>query len=163
MIFQNFSRIFLAGLIVLLSLSEETFAFVQRPAFHASTAYVSPFSAKIRLEMAGAEGPAVLDRPETIEDVDVDKDNKTEKDEQFSSAGWEIRLFNDPVNKREFVAMCLSTICGKSDTESYQIMMAAHKNGMGVVGLYMFEVAELYYGSLRENGLSVDMVQVDDE
>jgi ATP-dependent Clp protease adapter protein ClpS len=162
MFFEKVSRMFLAGLIVLLSLSQGTFAFVQRPAFHASTtAYVSRFSANIRLEMA--DGPAVLDRPETIEDVDVDKDNKTEMDEKFSSGGWEIRLFNDPFNKREFVARCLSTVCGKTDTESYQIMMAAHKNGMGVVGLYMFEIAELYYSSLKENGLLVDMVKVDDE
>ena len=41
--------------------------------------------------------------------------------------------------------------------------MEAHKNGMGVVGRYMFEVAELYYNSLQENGLLVDMRLVDDE
>lgn len=106
-------------------------------------------------------GPAVLDRPETIEDVDIDKD--TQRENKLGGEGWEIRLFNDPFNKREFVARCLATICGKSDTESYQIMMEAHNNGMGVVGRYQFEIAELYYNSLRENGLSVDMIPVDDE
>ena len=34
---------------------------------------------------------------------------------------------------------------------------------MGVVGRYNLEIAELYYKSLKENGLTVDMVQVDDE
>jgi ATP-dependent Clp protease adapter protein ClpS len=34
---------------------------------------------------------------------------------------------------------------------------------MGVVGRYMFEVAELYYASLRENGLMVEMVPVEEE
>jgi len=77
--------------------------------------------------------------------------------------GWEIRLFNDPMNHRTFVAKCLCEICGKSDGESYQIMMQAHKNGMGVVGRYHYEIAELYYGSLKEEGLTVEMVQVDDE
>jgi ATP-dependent Clp protease adapter protein ClpS len=106
-------------------------------------------------------GPAVLDRPETIEIIDVDK--STEQQEKIGGEAWEIRLYNDPFNKREFVARCLAEVCGKSDTESYQIMMEAHRNGMGLVGRYNFEIAELYHGSLRENGLMVDMVQVDDE
>jgi len=33
---------------------------------------------------------------------------------------------------------------------------------MGVVGLYAYEIAELYYGSLKAEGLTVKMVQVDD-
>lgn len=110
-----------------------------------------------------SDGPAILDRPETIEDIDISEKKETERDSKLGGEGWEIRLFNDPFNKREFVARCLSTICGKSDTESYQIMMQAHNNGMGVVGRYQFEIAELYYSSLRENGLMVDMVPVDDE
>ncbi len=106
-------------------------------------------------------GPAVLDRPETIEITDVEKN--TEKQEKIGGEAWEIRLYNDPFNKREFVARCLAEVCGKSDTESYQIMMEAHRNGMGLVGRYNFEIAELYHGSLKENGLMVDMIPVDDE
>jgi ATP-dependent Clp protease adapter protein ClpS len=162
MFFEKFPRIFLAGILALLSLSVETLAFNQRPAFfHVVTTNKTP----IRLAMAADGGPAILDRPETIEKVNIEINDveKTEKDEKVGAPGWEIQLFNDPVNKREFVARCLSTICGKSDTESYQIMMAAHKNGMGVVGRYVFEIAELYYKSLKENGLLVDMVEVDDE
>lgn len=34
---------------------------------------------------------------------------------------------------------------------------------MGVVGRYHYEIAELYYGSLKEEGLTVQMVEVDDE
>ena len=119
---------------------------MQKPALRTSTIKLSP----MWLKMAG---PAVME-PETIEkvDADVDEDKKTQMDQRTSDGGWEIRLFNDPFNKREFVARCLTTICGKSDSESYSIMMEAHKNGMGVIGRYMFEVAELYYGSLQENG-----------
>lgn len=127
----------------------------QQPVFGARVIHRSTVSSPLN------DGPAVLDRPETIEDVDVMKD--TERANKLGGEGWEIRLFNDPFNKREFVARCLSTICGKSDTESYQIMMEAHKNGMGIVGRYQFEIAELYYNSLRENGLMVDMIPVDDE
>uniref|UniRef100_A0A7S4AB74 Adaptor protein ClpS core domain-containing protein n=2 Tax=Pseudo-nitzschia australis TaxID=44445 RepID=A0A7S4AB74_9STRA len=95
--------------------------------------------------------------------VEVIKDEDTEQQQKPGKNGWEIQLFNDPFNQRTFVAKCLCTICGKSDGESYQIMMQAHKNGMGVVGRYHYEIAELYYGSLKGEGLTVQMVEVDDE
>lgn len=153
---------------------------VGNPIIHRNTGmWVSPSSSsssssvvwagnvyKIKPTRLAMSGPGVLDRPETIEKVDeevVEDKKTTEESDKSGRDGWEIRLFNDPWNKREFVARCLSTICGKSDTESYQIMMEAHKNGMGVVGRYMFEVAELYFQSLREEGLTVEMIQVDDE
>lgn len=34
---------------------------------------------------------------------------------------------------------------------------------MGVIGRYHLEIAELYTGSLKEEGLLVRMVEVDDE
>jgi len=106
-------------------------------------------------------------KPKTVEEEKIkiikDIEDDTESKEKNGKDGWEIRLFNDPMNHRTFVAKCLCEICGKSDGESYQIMMQAHKNGMGVVGRYHYELAELYYGSLKEEGLTVEMVQVDDE
>ena len=150
-----FSSLFTTFLFFWLSLIGTTSAF-QRPTFTSNHQVIQ------RTTLSQLyDGPAVLDRPETIEKVDIDKD--TQRDNKLGGEGWEIRLFNDPFNKREFVARCLATICGKSDTESYQIMMEAHNNGMGVVGRYQFEIAELYYNSLRENGLMVDMIPVDDE
>ena len=150
-------RTFLSLLVVLLcSLPTTTTAFAPIVAIPSKTITTTSTT-----HYAESGGPAVLDKPTTVEKTDVDKD--TEKDSKFSSQGWEIRLFNDPFNKREFVARCLATICGKSDTESYQIMMEAHNNGMGVIGRYLFEVAELYYKSLQDNGLLVDMVPVEDE
>ena len=61
--------------------------------------------------------------------VEIIKENITEDEKKSGKNGWEIQLFNDPFNHRTFVAKCLCTICGKSDTESYQIMMQAHRNG----------------------------------
>jgi len=104
-----------------------------------------------------------LEPPQTIEKKDVDVAKTTKRDKRTDSGGWEIRLYNDPFNKREFVARCLTTICGKSDGESFQIMMQAHNNGIGVIGRYVFEIAELYHSSLKEEGLMVDMVPVEDK
>lgn len=125
-------------------------------------AFSTPLTARqnTRRVTFAATAPAVIEKPETIIKEAPDQ---TEKQQRLGSEGWELRLYNDPFNKREFVARCLATICGKSDTEAFQIMMHAHKNGMGVVGRYQFEIAELYHNSLKDNGLYVDMVPVDDD
>eukprot|EP00542_Grammatophora_oceanica_P014096 CAMPEP_0194034566 /NCGR_PEP_ID=MMETSP0009_2-20130614/6986_1 /TAXON_ID=210454 /ORGANISM="Grammatophora oceanica, Strain CCMP 410" /LENGTH=157 /DNA_ID=CAMNT_0038675537 /DNA_START=58 /DNA_END=531 /DNA_ORIENTATION=- len=89
---------------------------------------------------------------------------KEDTSEASSNLGkWEVRLFNDPFNKREFVARCLNTICGKSDGQAFQIMMEAHEKGMGVIGRYAFEVAENYVSQLQGEGLLVNMVKVGDD
>lgn len=148
-----------------------------------STAFTAPFTAPV----AGSSSPntvaprffscvvplrmsMVTDAPtkpktdkKSDTTVEVVKGEDTEKEPKNGKNGWEIQLFNDGYNHRTFVAKCLCTICGKTDGQSYQIMMQAHKNGMGVVGRYHYEIAELYYGALKGEGLTVDMVEVDDE
>lgn len=128
-----------------------------------TTATATTFTASLsssRLASTVVDSPA---ETKTNKKVEILKDNVAENEKKNGKDGWEIQLFNDGYNHRTFVAKCLCTICGKTDTQSYQIMMQAHKNGMGVVGRYHFEIAELYYGSLKEEGLTVQMVQVDDE
>ena len=77
---------------------------------------------------AVADAPAKEKQKEST-GVEIVKDEDVESDEKTGKNGWEIQLFNDPYNHRTFVAKCLCTICGKSDGESYQIMMQAHRNG----------------------------------
>jgi ATP-dependent Clp protease adaptor protein ClpS len=110
-------------------------------------------------------GPSVLEpaiaKPQVVEKTNVEK--KTEDDTTYKKRGWAVRLFNDPMNKREFVAMCLSKVAGLTDGQAYQVMMQAHQNGVSVVGRYDQERAELYRDSLRDNGLVVDMIEVSDD
>lgn len=106
----------------------------------------------------------VIESPPVTKSVElIKKKMRSDQEEKKGGDGWEIQLFNDPFNHRTFVAKCLSEICGKSDPESYQIMMQAHKNGMGVIGRYHLEIAELYFNSLKAEGLTVQLVEVDDE
>lgn len=165
------------GSILALLLSGAAFAFpspavISSPAARMighgrNTVVVSAITAMpMPMRMSDSDGgPAVSDRPAETKEVvkDNDVDDKEEVDERTSSGGYEIRLLNDPFNKREFVARCLNTVCGKSDSESYEIMMEAHSNGMGVVGRYMFEIAELYYTRLQEAGLLVQIVPMGDD
>ena len=70
---------------------------------------------------------------------------------------------NDPMNKREFVARCLTEICSLSDGAAYQCMMQAHQFGISVVGTYHLEMAEMYRDQLTNEGLLIDMIEVEDE
>ena len=106
--------------------------------------------------------PGVTDKPATKEFKQVSKSSEKESTPS-NSKGWAVRLYNDPMNKREFVARCLTEVCALSDGAAYQCMMKAHQFGLAVIGEYHLEMAELYKASLTEHGLMVDMVPVDDD
>lgn len=119
--------------------------------------------------------PATLDRTSTIStstptlappSVEKRQKSKSTPSKQRKSTGseaWEVRIYNDGKNTREFVARCLVQIVGHSEFTAYQTMMQAHQNGMAVVGIYRYEVAEMYYGELTKNGIVCDFVPVDEE
>ncbi len=108
----------------------------------------------------GGSGPAVLDRPA----VNEKKEKAPAKQKKSTgSEAWEVRIYNDGRNTREFVARCLVQIVGVSEMSAYQTMMQAHQNGIAVVGRYVYEVAEMYYGALKKNGIICDLVPVDEE
>lgn len=105
-------------------------------------------------------GPAILDRPavERKQTKAPIKERKT-----TGSDFWEVRIYNDGMNTREFVARCLVQITGLSEITAYQTMMQAHQNGLAVVGRYVYEIAEMYHNALKENGIVFDLVPVDEE
>eukprot|EP00559_Dactyliosolen_fragilissimus_P001485 CAMPEP_0184869808 /NCGR_PEP_ID=MMETSP0580-20130426/35373_1 /TAXON_ID=1118495 /ORGANISM="Dactyliosolen fragilissimus" /LENGTH=181 /DNA_ID=CAMNT_0027371537 /DNA_START=55 /DNA_END=600 /DNA_ORIENTATION=+ len=105
-------------------------------------------------------GPAILDRPV----VEKKKESSPAKQKKRSgSEAWEVRIYNDGTNTREFVARCLVQITGLSEITAYQTMMQAHQNGLAVVGRYVYELAEMYYEALKKNGIVCDLVPVDEE
>lgn len=121
---------------------------------------VSPFASSpstIRLGMA-VDTPTPVKKKEKKVTNETDDQSENEKDR-----GWLVRLYNDPMNKREFVAMCLNDVCGLDDGMSFSIMMKAHQTGIAVIGNYHREMAEMYKMRLSEEGLLIDMVPADDE
>jgi ATP-dependent Clp protease adapter protein ClpS len=114
-----------------------------------------------------AAAPAVIEPPveeRTVEKKKLDDTTvRVNAQDRSGTESWEIRLFNDPMNKREFVARCLQEIVGLSETASFQVMMQAHRFGLAAVGRFHLERAELYRNALVEHGLTCDMVKVDDE
>ncbi|KAL3925768.1 MAG: hypothetical protein SGILL_000186 [Bacillariaceae sp.] len=133
--FRNNNFVWVLALALLglfLNVPESTTAFSTRAMLQRSTAAApAAFSRQTyrpSRKSSSHLGSTVIERTEE-KTVEILKDDKVEEDQKYGGEAYEIRLFNDPVNKREFVARCLSTICGKTDTESYQIMMEAHNNG----------------------------------
>jgi ATP-dependent Clp protease adaptor protein ClpS len=55
---------------------------------------------------------------------------------------YKVLLHNDHYTTREFVVDVLRTVFHKSESESVQIMMHVHLNGVGLAGVYPFEIAE---------------------
>jgi ATP-dependent Clp protease adaptor protein ClpS len=55
---------------------------------------------------------------------------------------FKVLLHNDNYTTREFVVAVLKEIFHKSETEAVQIMLHVHYNGIGVAGIYTYDVAE---------------------
>ncbi|AKF83437.1 ATP-dependent Clp protease adaptor ClpS [Myxococcus sp. MISCRS1] len=55
---------------------------------------------------------------------------------------YKVLLHNDNYTTREFVVAVLKEVFHKSESDAVQIMLHVHYNGVGVAGVYTFEVAE---------------------
>jgi ATP-dependent Clp protease adaptor protein ClpS len=69
---------------------------------------------------------------------------------------FKVLLHNDNFTTKEFVVKILVSVFSKSLDEATQLMWAVHKNGVGVCGVYPFEIAEtkvnIVTATARENG-----------
>lgn len=55
---------------------------------------------------------------------------------------FKVLLHNDDYTTMEFVVMLLMAVFHKSEDDAYAIMMAVHLAGVGIAGVYPFEIAE---------------------
>ena len=55
---------------------------------------------------------------------------------------YKVLLYNDDYTPMEFVVSILEKLFGKGPTEATQIMLAIHRTGLGVAGVYVQEIAE---------------------
>ena len=69
---------------------------------------------------------------------------------------FKVLLHNDDFTTKEFVVKILVSVFSKSLDEATQLMWAVHKNGVGICGVYPFEIAEtkvnIVTATARENG-----------
>ena len=55
---------------------------------------------------------------------------------------WKVLLHNDDYTTQEFVVFLLKSIFRKPEPEAMAIMLAVHRAGVGVAGVYTRDVAE---------------------
>jgi ATP-dependent Clp protease adaptor protein ClpS len=63
---------------------------------------------------------------------------------------YKVLLFNDDYTPMEFVVVILEQIFGKGPTEATQIMLAVHRGGVGVAGVYVLDVAETKVAAVHQ-------------
>ncbi|MBF0299028.1 MAG: ATP-dependent Clp protease adapter ClpS [Oligoflexia bacterium] len=73
----------------------------------------------------------------TEKDLAVINDTKTELPKKYK-----VLLHNDDYTTMEFVVLILQKIFHKSLQEAQEIMLKVHRQGVGVCGVYGYEVAE---------------------
>ena len=56
---------------------------------------------------------------------------------------YKVLLHNDDFTSMEFVVFILQTVFGRSEEEAVRIMLNVHIEGVGVAGLYIYEIAEM--------------------
>jgi ATP-dependent Clp protease adaptor protein ClpS len=62
---------------------------------------------------------------------------------------WRVVLHNDDYTSQDFVVMVLRTVFRKPEPEAVRIMMAVHKAGRGVAGVYSYDIAETKLQQVR--------------
>lgn len=63
---------------------------------------------------------------------------------------WRVLLHNDDYTTQEFVVWVLETVFRKPRAEAFTIMMAVHRSGLGVAGVYTHDVAETKLKTTRQ-------------
>ena len=72
-------------------------------------------------------------------DLDHDTDLMDETQEPPS---YTVLLHNDDYTPMDFVILVLKKFFAKDEAAAYKIMLDVHQKGIGIAGIYSFEVAE---------------------
>jgi len=76
--------------------------------------------------------------PEHDTDVLTESETKLEKPKLFK-----VILHNDDFTTMEFVVFVLQYVFMRSDAEAFTIMLKVHNEGIGIAGVYPYEVASM--------------------
>ena len=56
---------------------------------------------------------------------------------------YKVLIHNDDFTSMEFVVFVLQTIFGRSEGDALHIMLKVHNEGVGIAGVYTYEIAEM--------------------
>lgn len=75
-------------------------------------------------------------------DTDVVTESKT-REEVKRPPLYKVLIHNDNYTTREFVVEVLRSVFHHSETDATRIMLYVHQQGVGVAGIYSYEIAEM--------------------
>ncbi len=76
-------------------------------------------------------------------DPDIEESVSSETDQEVEEPPmYKVMLLNDDYTTMEFVVEVLVHVFQKSSEEATQIMLNVHRSGVGVCGIYPYEIAE---------------------
>ena len=88
-------------------------------------------------------------------------DNTTSNKNDNCHEWWEIKLYNDDTNYREYVAGILHRfVSDMTPMKAFKCMKHADEHGHCILGTYGFELAEHYTSTLQDKGLHVEKIPV---
>ena len=95
--------------------------------------------------------------PEVEESVGSETEKEVEEPPMYK-----VMLLNDDYTTMEFVVEVLIYVFKKSPEEATQIMLNVHRHGVGICGIYPYEVAETKVNTVetlaRENGFPLKCI-----
>ena len=94
---------------------------------------------------------------------DVEESVRSETDQEVDEPPmYKVMLLNDDYTTMEFVIEILVYVFQKSSEEATRIMLNVHRSGVGVCGIYPFEIAETKVETVdnlaRENGFPLKCI-----
>src|SRR5204863_5245821 len=81
---------------------------------------------------------SMADFPEFDTDVLTESETKLEKPKLFK-----VILHNDDFTTMEFVVFVLEYVFNRNEVDAFTIMLKVHNEGLGVAGVYPYEVANM--------------------
>jgi ATP-dependent Clp protease adaptor protein ClpS len=79
-----------------------------------------------------------------LPDIELDGDVLTESETKLEKPKlFKVILHNDDFTTMEFVVFILQQVFIKGDAEAFSIMLKVHNDGIGIAGVYPFEIANM--------------------
>ena len=77
-------------------------------------------------------------------DIDGGSDVMVEKKTKFEKPKlYKVLLHNDDFTTMEFVVFVLEYVFNRDEAESISIMLKVHNEGLGIAGIYPYEIANM--------------------
>jgi len=94
---------------------------------------------------------------ETLPEI---KEGAKEKIEEAFEKGWNVIVWNDPINLMTYVVFVFMKVLAFTKEKATKHMLEVHQKGKSIVATETREKAELYHQQIQAHGLMVTIEQV---